>query len=395
MATTVAPNPVSITGIGAVTAYGWGADMLRTGLYSGKSAIKAYPGYLPDKDPRVPMLGLVEDGGAEHDGPSRLTRAFRHVVREAVLDARSRGWHQGDVVGIIHCVTLGEVDLWKEYWGRQGRHTTKRQWMEMMPSTMSMMAMKEFGFHGPSANLIAMCAGGLVGVITAQAWISAGMATDVVVVASDLSGTPEVVRSFYEIDPMQLEGDPFDVCRPFQEGSKGFHFGEGSAGVVVSASPTGAYATVLGGAVTHEAYHPIAMPLPSPEIHRCVTEALDRSGVTGADIDYINGYGNGNQQADAVEAEAIDSLLPGAKGLFSVKPLVSHCMSASAMVELPATLWAYETGIIPAPPLSSTGHRLLLDGATPADRDATWVKFSFGFGGVNAVLVMGPPHHNA
>ena len=39
--------PVSISGIGAVTGYGWGEKLLREGLYSGEYAVRRHPGFSP------------------------------------------------------------------------------------------------------------------------------------------------------------------------------------------------------------------------------------------------------------------------------------------------------------------------------------------------------------
>ncbi|HMK62247.1 MAG TPA: hypothetical protein VK386_01400, partial [Acidimicrobiales bacterium] len=41
------PAPPTITGIGAVSGYGWGEKRLRAGLYSGRSAVRARRGFLP------------------------------------------------------------------------------------------------------------------------------------------------------------------------------------------------------------------------------------------------------------------------------------------------------------------------------------------------------------
>ena len=52
-------------------------------------------------------------------------------------------------------------------------------------------------------------------------------------------------------------------------------------------------------------------------------------------------------------------------GIFSVKPLTGHCQSAAAAVEILATIYAFQTGFVPAPHRWRPGHPKLVDGRTP------------------------------
>jgi 3-oxoacyl-[acyl-carrier-protein] synthase II len=385
------PNrPVSISGIGAVSGYGWGEKLLREGLYTSESAVRCHRGFSPPFDDDWGWIARVDDAGNPDDGPSRMMRAVRHSGREAVHNAFDRGWRPGGVVGLIHGVVLGDVDHWRDYHHRVGVGTTRRNWLELMPSTVLMEFMKEFDFHGPTMNLTAMCASGVVGLLTAQMWINAGIATDVVVIASDLSGTAENAQSFANLGVLHIDAPPWDVCRPFQEGSRGFNPGEASVAMVVSGRPQAAYARVLGGAMTSDGYHPVSIPPDATQIRRAFTGALDNSGVLGSDIAYLNAHGTGTAQCDGTESALFDELLPGAEGIFSMKPLVGHTQAASAAIEILASLYGFQTGVIPAPRRVAKGHPKLLDGLT-ASAEGPVMKSSLGMGGHNAVLVLDAP----
>lgn len=382
-----AATPVTVAGIGAVTGYGWGQKYLWDGLYTGRPAARLEPGFSPWFDHDEGWVARVEDDGDPADGPSRFARAIRFAAREAVSSAMDRGWRPGPVVGLVHGVTLGEVDLWREYHARQGMGTTRRGWLELMPSTPLMEVMREFDFHGPTMAVTAMCASGLAGMLTAQLWITAGVASDVVVLASDLSATPENCRSLANLAPAVLDRDPLDACRAFQEGALGFGIGEASVAMLLTAQPLEGHGRILGGAMTHDGYHPAAIPPDAPEVLRCYRAAIANAGLRPEEIAYVNAYGNGNPQSDRVEAMAVDDLLPAVEGIFTVKPLVGHCMSASSAVEVLATLFAFNTGVIPAPPRLGPGHPKLLDGAT-ACVDGPVLKPALGFGGHNAAVVL-------
>ena len=68
-----------------------------------------------------------------------------------------------------------------------------------------------------------------------------------------------------------------------------------------------------------------------------------------------------------------------------MKPLVGHCQAAAA-VEMMATIYAFQTGYVPAPPRVAPGHPRLVDGRTPRG-PGPMVKSSIGMGGYNTAVV--------
>ena len=67
------------------------------------------------------------------------------------------------------------------------------------------------------------------------------------VLTSDMSITPDGAAAFALVGVMIMDGPSLDVCRPFQEGSRGFTAGEASVGFVLSRRRVGAYATCWAG----------------------------------------------------------------------------------------------------------------------------------------------------
>jgi 3-oxoacyl-[acyl-carrier-protein] synthase II len=382
--------PVSICGVGAVTGYGWGRKLLWDGLMSGESAVVPNEGYGEQLGMEVVWGAPVPPGGDPSDGHSRFARALRFAAREAVEDARERGWAPGPVVGVIHSAVLGDVESWSDFYRSQGRRATSRRWVQLMPSTAWSALMKEHDFHGPCMSVSAMCASGSAGLLTAKMWLDAGIASDVLLVATDISGRPENLRFFRDLGVMALDRPGLDACRPFQEGSRGFPGGEASVAMVVSCRPGGAYASVLGGAMTHDGHHAISIAPDHREIMRCFRQALESARVGASDVAYLNAHGPGTAQCDAAEARVLDELLPQAKGIFSIKPLTGHCQGAASAVELLASLHGFEYGVIPAPPKVARGHPRLLDGPTLRE-PGLMLKSSIGMGGHNAVVVLDEP----
>jgi 3-oxoacyl-[acyl-carrier-protein] synthase II len=377
-----------ITGLGVVTGYGWGREALWDGLVAGKNAACLLVGYSPDGHGGA-WVARVPEGGNHGDGPSRFQRAMRAAAREAVHDAEERGWTPGRRVGLLHAVVLGEVDLWKDFYITADGRLPVRDYLALMPSTPMSTLMQEFGFHGPAMNVGAMCASGNAGLLTAKAWLDAGVVDDVLFVATDLSATPENLQHFARMGVAITDTEPLQACRPFQEGSEGFIMAEASVGMMLSRGTPHPYAHVLGGAMSHDAHHVTSIDPDLTEIHRCFREALDNASTSPHEVGYLNAHGPGTRQCDAAEAAAFDALFPGTAQLYSVKPLVGHCQGAAAAVEIAVTALGHDRNLLPAPPTVSRGHPQLLNGPTSPTGRLT-VKSSIGMGSHNSAVVLSP-----
>jgi 3-oxoacyl-[acyl-carrier-protein] synthase II len=258
----------------------------------------------------------------------------------------------------------------------------------MMLSTGTANFMSEFAFHGPSISVFADCATGNAALVLAKLWLNSGFASDVIVMATDLSSTPDNIRGFVDARVAVVDQPPFEANRPFQTGSKGFVGGEASVAMVLSPSPTGARATLHGGSTTSDGYSPISIAPDRIQLRRCYQEALTRSGVRAEDIVYFNAHGSGTAMCDAAESDLFDELFPTAEGIYSIKPFVGHCQTAASAVEVFAILYSYETGFIPAPPRVSPAHPRLLNGPKPCSPGLT-LKSGVGMGGQNTAVILG------
>jgi 3-oxoacyl-[acyl-carrier-protein] synthase II len=384
-------SSATVCGVGAVTAYGWGRKHLWDGLESGQSAVVRSTGWAETLGHDVAYMGRIAD--IPHEDPpqkdprSRFARAMETAVDEAIEDAYERGWKPGPTVGLIHAIVLGEVDTWREFYMERDRQLTKREYLQLMPSTILSTQMQRHGFHGPAMSVTAMCASGNAAMLTAKMWLDAGVVSDVIVVATDVSGTTDNIRHFVDLGVLFVDRPPFEACRPFQVDSKGFLLGEASVAFVVSHQIEPAYLKVLGGAMTHDGFHVVSIDPEYAEIRRCFDLALVDAGVDRADVKYLNAHGPGTAQCDAAESGILDTMFGEAEGIFSVKPLTGHCQAASSAVEIAAACMAFESGVIPAPRPVAPGHPRLLGGPTPR-KPGIMLKSSIGMGGHNAVIVL-------
>ena len=377
---------VRVVGLGAVSGYGWGVDCLWRGLTSGKSAGR--PVVFGEF---AGLAAMVPDGGSKEDSVTLFGRALYGSGREAVADASARGWRPGARVGLILCTSLGEVQGWHALYLEHGGHVRRRHYLQLLPSTAPSMLMAEYGFTGPSMNVGAACASGALGVIVARQWLATGFATDVIVSGTDLSVTAENAWGMGSLGVLATDGPPEQACRPFQEGSQGFLAGEASVALVITGQrDVDGYVRVLGGGLTHDAFHPIAIKPDGLQVAAAWSQAMTDSGVDPADVAYINAHGSGTLLNDTVEAGVADALFPASTKLYSTKMLTGHGLGAGGALETAIAALTYERGEIPAPALVATAHPRVLDGLTSRAPGPT-LKSSIGMGGYNAAVVIDEP----
>lgn len=383
--TSRASQQPGIVGLGAVTGYGWGRKLLWNGMLSGESAVTARTGYADVLGHDVAYAALIPEDGP--DGMSRFSGALTFAAEEAIEDATDRGWRPGPNVGLIHAVVLGEVDLWHDFWLERNASVSRRDYLQLMPSTPLSLLMQRHGWHGPTMGVTAMCASGNAALLTAKMWIDAGIVDDVVVIATDVSALPQNIKHFVDLGVAVADIPALEACRPFQEGSRGFPAGEASVAYVVSKTTGGPYLRVAGGAMNHDGFHVVSINPDHAQIRRCFDDAITNAGISPTDVAYLNAHGPGTVQCDAAEAEMLDTLLTEAVGVYSFKPLAGHCQGAASAVELAGTCLAYDTGIIPAPPQVAAGHPRLITGSQLRQPGIT-LKSSIGMGGHNSVVVL-------
>lgn len=189
-------------------------------------------------------------------------------------------------------------------------------------------------------------------------------------------------------------------CQPFDLHRKGMIPGEG-AGVFVleryddvrarGASP---YAEILGYSLSCDAMH---MTIPSVEgIVAVMKRALQSTGVTPDDIDYINAHGTGTPANDRAECLAIRQVF-GSKAddlpVSSVKSMIGHAMgSASALETIACVLSARYGRIPPTINFETPDPECDIDCVPNHSRERRIkiaLKNAFAFGGNNASVVIG------
>ena len=194
--------------------------------------------------------------------------------------------------------------------------------------------------------------------------------------------------------------EPEKASRPFDRDRDGFVVGEGCGILILEelsiALNRGAriYAELVGYGSTGDAFH-MAIPPPGHEgAARCMRVALNDAGMKPIDIDYINAHGTSTMLNDVYETEAIKKVFgehARKLAISSTKSMTGHLLGGAGGVEAVFSVKAIHEGVLPP--------TINLDHPDPAcDLDyiphkarkkhiRTAMTNTFGFGGVNAVLI--------
>lgn len=144
-----------------------------------------------------------------------------------------------------------------------------------------------------------------------------------------------------------------EYCKPFDEHRNGLNLGEG-AGYVVLVSEKIAeslnldlYCTLSGYCNKNDAYHQTASSPDGRGSYMAMSGALENSGLTSSDIDYINLHGTGTNNNDLAEGTAIKRLFdPHYPKMSSTKSFTGHTLGASGAIEAVLSSLSVKYGLI-------------------------------------------------
>jgi 3-oxoacyl-[acyl-carrier-protein] synthase II len=404
---------VAITGIGPITPIGNGVDGLWDGVRRGVSAVHGISRFDPAGfTSRV--AAEVEFEPLDFMTPKKATRLDRFsqlalaCAQMAVADAGlTAADAAGSGMGIYTGSALGGIAFAEAqhavYVSRGIRAVAPSLALSVFGGASSCNIAIELGITGPSVANANSCASGTIAIGEAARLIRDGRAAAMLAGGVEAPLAPLTFGAFDIIKVLTSRNDdPATASRPFDRDRDGFVMAEGGTMLVLEewerAEERGAhiYAEVLGYATSNDAHHMTAPRPDGAQAARAITDALADAALPVEAIDYVNAHASSTVLNDPVECLAIRRALgPHADhvAVSGTKGLHAHALGASGAIETAIAALALERAHLPGS--ANLAHRdpaCDLDIIPPGGRDVQaryLVKNSFGFGGINACLVLG------
>jgi 3-oxoacyl-[acyl-carrier-protein] synthase II len=408
---------VVITGLGPITCIGKGVEGFWNGIRAEKTGIRPITCF--DVSPfGVRVGGEISDWNPEEVfTPQRLKRLDRYAqfaVASAKLALDDAGLEYSkespqNRVGVSFGTALGGVCKAEEQYirflkkGPRGVQPTLA--VQVFGGSAHSNIAIDFGFRGVGTTNSNSCASGTVSVGEALRYIRDDFADVVVAGGAEAPLTTITVGAFDIIKTMSRNHDYQTASRPFDKLRDGFVMGEGGASLILEelehAKSRGAkiYAEVLGYSLNNDGFH-MTTPLPSGEsCIRAMRDALADANVAPEQIDYVNAHASSTQLNDSAETMSIKEVLgeraykipvSGTKGYYA------HPLGATGAIEAALCALAMENQWVP-PTINYANADPACDlDVVPNHGRAAELNYimsnSFGFGGINASIVLGKVH---
>jgi 3-oxoacyl-[acyl-carrier-protein] synthase II len=407
------PRRVVVTGIGALTPVGHGRDGLWAGVLANRSAVRTIDRFDPSPFPSRIAAQIDDFDAAEHFDPRRARRLDRFsqlavaAARMAAEDARLPLTDGGtERTGIFLGSALGGVAFGEEqheaYVARGVRGVSPTLALAVFGGAGASNIAIDLDVRGPAVGNANSCASGAMAIGQAFHAIRAGEVDAALAGGAEAPLAPLTFGAFAMIRVLSQRNDePETASRPFDRERDGFVMGEGAAVLALeerdAAERRGAaiLSELLGYGATNDAYHMTAPRPDGSQAARAVHLALDDAALPAEAVDYVNAHGSSTQLNEPAEALAVRGALgdrarrvpvSGTKGLYG------HALGASGAIEAAICLLALEHETLPG-----TCNLRDLDPAcdlrvlteTERCRALTILSTSFGFGGMNAALLIG------
>jgi 3-oxoacyl-[acyl-carrier-protein] synthase II len=404
---------VAITGLGPITAVGTGVEAFWAGLRREQSPVRRVTRFDPSPWRSHIAAEVTDFQPTDHLDSKDVRRLDRYgqfsvasarlAIEDAGLDPASL---DPDRVAVQIGSALGGIAYAEEQIANLNaggiRAVDPRVALTTFGGAASCSIAIAFGFSGPNSTNAMSCASGTIGIGDAFRLIHEGLADAAIAGGVEAPLAPLCFGAFAIIRAMSTRNaDPERACRPFDAGRDGFIMGEGACCLVLErldhAQRRGArvYAEIVGYGTTNDAFH---MTAPRPDARqaiRAIRLALDTAGVAPDQIDFISPHGSSTPLNDATESHAIKEVFgPHAWKLpiSGTKPYHAHALGASGAIEAAVCSLAIARGWIP-PTLNFEKGDAACDldyvqGGGRTVQPTICLSNSFGFGGINACLVL-------
>ncbi len=405
---------VVITGMGLVCPVGNDVESAWQGIRTGRSGIGRLTHFEPSHiDTHI--AGEVRDFDAEALFGRREARRTDRFVQYALAASQQALDDAGFLISDanrydIGCVVgtgiggIGTLYLGIQRFTARGQKGVSPLMVPMMlPDAAAGKVSIDFGIRGPNWSINTACATGNNCIGDAAELIRRGLVNTMLAGSAEASLQDICVVGFANMTALSRRNDePERASRPFDADRDGFVMAEGSGMLLLEereqALARGAHihAEILGYGSTSDAHHITAPNEQGESAAEAVRLAMADAGLSADDIHYINAHGTSTLLNDTSETNALKLALEEAAyqiPISSTKSMTGHMLGAAGSAEAIFSTLAIRDNFVPptinyeTPDSSCDLNYTVNEGARREIRQV--MTNSFGFGGHNAVLILG------
>ncbi len=400
---------VVITGMGAVSPYGKGCELLIESLMAGRSAIRQVDELDQIKGVRSKVAGLVQ--GID---PKEIPRKYRRsmssmsvyatLASQEALQQAGLGAEEcaGGRMGVAIGSTTGSIQTTQEFFDnflatRDLERVKSTVFFKIMNHSCAANVSQALGITGRILSPSAACSTGCQAVGYGYEMIASGRQHYMLCGGADefhplTTGTFDVLNAASN----NFNTQPHRTPRPFDRDRDGVVCSEGSGILLLeshesaTSRSTNILAEILGFATVSD---PSSIANPNTDaIAECMGTALADAGLIPENIDYVNAHATATLQGDIAESEAIYELFGDRVPVSSLKGHLGHTMAASGSLELAAVVGMLNRQcVIPTLNLDHVDEACanIRHVQTPCTTGIqTAIKNNFALGGVNSSLII-------
>jgi 3-oxoacyl-(acyl-carrier-protein) synthase len=280
---------------------------------------------------------------------SRTTLLSMVAAKEALDDAAIPGF-EGLRSGFVSANSVGGMDKSEDFFVEFLKDNNKgklRNIFDHECGSMTEIVADKLGISDFMSTISTACSSSANAIFYGARLIKNDV-LDVVIAGGTDSLTKFTLNGFNTLMILDKE-----FCKPFDEHREGLNLGEG-AGYLVLVSEKVAkilnkqpYCVLSGYNNSNDAYHQTASSPDGTGSYLAMQGALKKSGLTTADIDYINLHGTGTPNNDSAEGTAIKRLFgPKYPPMSSTKSYTGHTLGASGGIEAVYSALAIKNQVI-------------------------------------------------
>ncbi|MBX6341856.1 MAG: beta-ketoacyl-ACP synthase II [Thermomicrobiaceae bacterium] len=403
---------VVVTGLGAITPIGLNVADFWRNLLSGVSGIDRISAFDPsplEVQIAAEVKGFDPKDFMDFKAAKRMDRYSQFAVAaatEAINDAGLRVTPENaDRIGVMMNTGGGGIQtLTREVLNYHMKAPSRVSPFFIPMFAPNMAACQISIVHkitGPVMASVAACAAGAQAFVDALRMLQLGEVDVMIAGGTEAGMDPVAVAAFGNMGALSKRNDePKRASRPFDKDRDGFVFGEGAAALVLETEEHARrrdariYGELVSGAMTADSYH-ISAPIPGGSgAAKAMAMAMERAGLTPAEVDYICAHGTSTPLNDISETQAIKTAF-GEQAyrvtISSPKSMIGHLVGAAGAVSGVVCALAIRDNIVPPTiNLDNPDPECDLDYVPHTAREMrvdVAMANAFGFGGQNAVAL--------